>query len=446
MKKPYEKPFITRHHGGIINKFGERPAAQVYDSIEGIKVTDLIAQFDSPLFVYSEKKMKEQYRRLIDAFTLRYPKVQHAWSYKTNYLKAICKTFHRMGSWAEVVSEMEYEMAKGLGIEPSKIIFNGPFKPYHILKAALAEGAMVNIDNMDELYDAEKIANETGDSVNIGIRLNMNLGAYTAWDRFGFNIDSGEAYRAVKRAVSGGKLNITGLHSHIGTFILDPELYRMEIKSLIGFSKLIKEEFGITVKYLDIGGGFASRNKLKGSYLPTNETAPAFDRYAEAVSDELLSAFRPDELPLLILETGRALIDECAVLVSSVCAVKRLASGMRALVIDAGVNILFTAFWYDHDIVPAVDRGYASEDHVVYGPLCMQIDVIHPLIKLPHLEKGDAVIIKPVGAYNNTQWMQFIQLRPNVVMIRENGEATIIREAETIDYLQAKERFPDQPD
>jgi len=444
MKKTYEKPFITRHHGGITNKFGDLPRTQVCEAIEGHKVADLLQHYGSPLFVYSEKKMKEQYRRLIDAFSLRYPKVQHAWSYKTNYLQAVCKTFHRLGSWAEVVSGMEYDMAKKLGMEPSKIVFNGPYKPYPVLKTALTEGAMVNIDSMDELYDAEKIATELGAPVNIGVRLNMGLGTYTAWDRFGFNIDSGEALRAIKRAVSGGKIRVNGLHAHIGTFILDPELYRMEIKKLIEFSKMIKEEFGISVRYLDIGGGFASRNKLKGAYLPTDEMAPAFDRYAEAMSDELLSAFKPDELPLLMIETGRALIDECAVLISTVSAVKRLPSGVRALILDAGVNILFTAFWYNHDIIPAVDRGSVVEDHVVYGPLCMQIDVVHPQIKLPRLEKGDAVVIKPVGAYNNTQWLQFIQLRPAVVMINESGSPFVIREAETIDYLQEQERLPDQ--
>jgi diaminopimelate decarboxylase len=442
MKKPYEKPFITRHRGGIINKFGEQPETQTCDRLEGIKVAELVEQFGSPLFVYSEKKMKEQYGRLMDAFTRRYPKVRHAWSYKTNYLKAVCATFHRMGSWAEVVSGMEYEMAKRLGVEPSKIIFNGPYKPHQAMKTALNEGAMVHIDGMDELYDAEKIAGENGDTVDIGMRLNMGLGTYTSWDRFGFNIDSGEALRAVKRALSGGKIRLTGLHCHIGTFILDPELYRLEVKKLIEFAVTIKNDLGIVLKYIDIGGGFASRNKLKGSYLPTDEHVPAFDRYAEAVCDELLSAFKPDELPLLILETGRALIDECAVLISSVCATKRLPSGTRALIMDAGVNILFTAFWYNHDITPVVDRGFALEDHVVYGPLCMQIDVIHPLIKLPHLEKGDVVVIKPVGAYNNTQWMQFIQLRPNVVMIGENGTAAVIREAESIDYLQSNDKIP----
>ena len=443
MKKPYEKPFITRHHSGIVNKFGEPSVTHVCDTLEGIKVADLLAQFGSPLFVYSERKMKEQYRRLTDAFTLRYPRVQHAWSYKTNYIKAICKGFHSLGSWAEVVSEMEYNMARNLGIAPSRIIFNGPSKPYPILKTALTDGAMVNVDSMDELYDVEKIAGEIGAPVTIGIRLNMSLGTYMAWDRFGFSLDSGEAFRTVKRAVSGEKIQLAGLHAHIGTFILDPELYRIAIRNMIGFGKLIKEEFGITVKYIDIGGGFASRNKLKGAYLPTDETAPSFDRYAEEITDELLSAFKPDELPLLILETGRALIDECAVLISSISAVKRLANGTRALIIDAGVNLLFTAFWYNHEVIPTIDRGVATEDHILYGPLCMQIDVAHPQIKLPYLEKGDAIVIKPVGAYNNTQWLQFIQLRPRVVMIGENGVASVIREAETLDYLQANDRLPD---
>jgi diaminopimelate decarboxylase len=441
MKKVYEQPFIIQHKGGIINKFGEQRRTQVCDNLEGIKISELIKQFGSPLFVYSEKKMKDQHGRLIDAFTRRYPKVRHAWSYKTNYIKAVCNTFHNLGSWAEVVSGMEYEMAKRLGVSPSKIIFNGPFKPYQVLKTALIEGAMVNIDSMDELYDAEKIAQEIDNTVNVGIRLNMELGTFKSWDRFGFNIDSKEALRAVKRALIGRKITITGLHCHIGTFILDPELYRLEIKKLIEFAITIKKEFDITIKYIDIGGGFASRNKLKGSYFPTDESVPSFDRYAQVITDELILAFKPDEIPLLIIETGRALIDECGSLISTVGAVKRLPSGMRAIIMDAGVNILFTSFWYYHDIIPAVDRGIALEDHIVYGPLCMQIDVIHPQIKLPHLEKGDAVVIKPVGAYNNTQWMQFIQLRPNVVMIRDNGTVSIIREAESIDYLQANDKL-----
>lgn len=441
MRKTYEKPFIKKEQGGITNKFGEMRIVSP-SAMSGFNVDELVQKYGSPLFVYSEAAIKDRHRLLMDSFLLRYPRVQHAWSYKTNYLKAICRTFHAMGSWAEVVSEMEYNMAKRNGVDARHIVLNGPFKPYHLLKEAISGGAMVNIDSMDELYDVERIADELGAPVNVGIRVNMALGAYMAWDRFGFNIESGHAAQALKRAKSGGKVNITGLHAHVGTFIFDPDIYRIEAEKLAEFSRMTKDYFG-EIRYIDIGGGFASHNNLKGSYLPTSEMVPSFERYAEAVCDTMLGLFKPEELPLLILETGRALIDEAGMLISSVCAAKRLGNGMRAIVIDAGVNILITAFWYDHDVVPASDKGYSAEDHVIYGPLCMQIDVIRPLIKLPYLEKGDKVIIKPVGAYNNTQWMQFINLRPNVLMVSEKGEVAVIRHAETIDYLQEMERLPE---
>lgn len=443
MKTLYEKPFIAKQKGGETNKFGSMAQATVRETIEGVKVSDLIRKYGSPLFVYSERKIRQKHCQLSDAFSLRYPKVRLAWSYKTNYLKAICKTFHTMGSWAEIVSEMEYEMAIKLGVDPSKIIFNGPFKPYDALKRALAEGAMVNIDSMYELYDAEKISEELGAPVHAGIRVNMSLGQYMAWDRFGFNIESGQALKAVELAVSRGKVNIEGLHAHIGTFLLDPDIYRMQVEKLLEFSRALREEFEIRVKYIDIGGGFPSRNRLKGTYLPTSDMVPIFERFAEAICDQILAAFKPDELPVLFLESGRALIDEAGMIISSVAAVKRLGNGMRALVIDAGVNLLQTAFWYDHEVIPAVDRGAWVEDHVVYGPLCMQIDVIRQQVRLPYLEKGDPVIIRPAGAYNNTQWMQFITLRPNVVMIGEKGNVSLIRQAETVDYLQQKERLPE---
>ena len=443
MRKPYEKPFFTRQRSGVTNKFGGMTQTRTQEEIEGVSIADLTEKYGSPLFVYSERVIREKHQELMRSFSTRYPKVQHAWSYKTNYLQAVCRSFHRLGSWAEVVSTMEYEMARRLGVEPSKIIFNGPFKLYDGLKQAIVDGAIVNIDNMDELYDIEKIVTETGTKAQIGIRVNMALEAQAAWNRFGFNVDGDQAHQAVKRIVAGGKATLVGIHAHVGTFILEPDIYRQEAQKLIAFSKSLQEEFGLTISYLDIGGGFASRNRLKGTYLSTAEMIPSFDAYAEAVCSELLDTFTPEELPLLFLESGRAMIDEAGSLIATVQATKRLANGMKGVVIDAGVNLLFTSFWYDHEIIPTVDRGYPQEDHVIYGPLCMQIDVIREQIKLPHLEKGDRILILPVGAYNNTQWMQFITLRPNVVMISEKGEVSVIRQAETVEYMQQMERMPE---
>jgi diaminopimelate decarboxylase len=123
---------------------------------------------------------------------------------------------------------------------------------------------------------------------------------------------------------------------------------------------------------------------------------------------------------------------------------KRLADGSRALIIDAGLNVLFTSFWYRHDVLPARDRGGMLEETIVYGPLCMNIDVVRPSVLLPPLEAGDALVIRPVGAYNVTQSMQFIRLRPASVLIGEGGQIDVIRRAEVLDDLKGPEHIPER--
>ncbi|MGH2567292.1 MAG: diaminopimelate decarboxylase, partial [Bacteroidota bacterium] len=399
-------------------------------------------KYGSPLFVYSLKTLNDTYASAYQEFSTRYPKIQFAWSYKTNYLKAVCKAFHKLGSWAEVVSGTEYELARSLKMEGSTIVFNGPHKTPEALKRAVADGALINIDGYDEIPELEAIADELGRTVEFGLRVNMTIPGYSTWDRFGLNIDSGEAYHTVKRAISGKKLSLTGLHAHIGTFILEPQFYRDAVTRMIELAARLKKEFGVRIHYVDVGGGFASRNRLKGSYLPTDQLAPDFDKFADAICSPLLDSFDQQELPLLVLETGRALIDEAASLIATVVATKRLPSGIRALVLDAGVNLLFTAFWYDFDILPTTDKGLFTEVHNIYGPMCMQIDVVGDSVHIPFLEKGERVVIRPVGAYNNTQWLQFIELRPNVVMIHDQGEVELIRGAETVEYVTKLDRIP----
>jgi diaminopimelate decarboxylase len=136
------------------------------------------------------------------------------------------------------------------------------------------------------------------------------------------------------------------------------------------------------------------------------------------------------------------MVDDAGYLLGSVLATKRLSDGRRATIMDFGVNILFTAFWYNHKISPAQEFSHHTEDMVLYGPLCMNIDVVRESITLPLLSKGDNVVVHRVGAYNMTQWMQFIQMRPRVVMIDEKGEVHIIRERETIHTLEQLESMP----
>ncbi len=444
-KKKYERPTIIRHISDLADKFGRAKKLRAKAEIDGIPVRDLVRQYGSPLFVFSEKSIRRSYRDALRSFAVRYPKVQFAWSYKTNYLDAICRIFHQEGSWAEVVSEYEYEMAKRNDISGEKIIYNGPYKPEPVLRSVVHEGVRIHIDHYDELYALERIGAEQDHPIEVGIRVNMDTGIYPSWDRFGFNLDNGEAMNAARRIQSGGKLKLTGLHAHIGTFVTEASAYKNEAAKLAAFSRAIEKDLGTTVEYIDVGGGFASINTLHEQYAPGTDMNPSIEVYADAITSSILEAgFSPDRLPLLILETGRALIDEAGYLLSTVVGNKRLPNGNRTIIVDAGMNILFTSFWYKHEVVPAEEKGGMFEETAIYGPLCMNIDVIRPSIRFPAMDLGDVLVIHPVGAYNVAQWMQFIRMRPAVVLIGENGDLDIIREAETIDTVKGPERLPDR--
>src|SRR5471032_1744356 len=124
---PYVRPTLQRLQSSPVNPFrlGSSPACS---EIDGVRVDALVRDFGSPLFVFSEKALREKYREAERAFSRRYPDVQFAWSYKTNYLNAICRMFHQEGSIAEVVSGFEYEKARQNGIPGDSIIYNGPHK------------------------------------------------------------------------------------------------------------------------------------------------------------------------------------------------------------------------------------------------------------------------------------------------------------------------------
>lgn len=446
MKKPYSKPILRKLQSGMMNKFGQSPvyARHVKLDIDGVSISRLVEQYGSPLFVFSERTLRERYRRMRSAFANRYPNVSLGWSYKTNYLQAICAVMHQEGAQAELVSTMEYEKACALGVPGEDIILNGPYKPVRTLEAVLSRGGVVNIDHLDEILDLEKLADKMGRTLNVGIRLNMDTGIFPQWSRFGFNLESGQALDAVKRIAKGKKLTINGLHSHIGTFILEPRAYGRQVEKMVAFGHELEEAFGFQMDYLDIGGGFPSRIQLKGTYLSPDVAIPPIDDYAEQVTDALWRTLRPGRFPRLILEAGRALVDEAGSLVTTIWASKRLPDGTRAYVADAGINLLFTAFWYKFDI--ALDRPAAgpNEPCVIYGPMCMNIDHIEEAGLLPALSRGTRLIFSPVGAYNNTQWMQFIEYRPNVVLIAVDGTVDVIREAETLEDLHRRERLPER--
>jgi len=367
-KKRYERPVITTLNSGITNKFGTRNLMEPVRDIDGASIRDIMKAHGSPVFILSERKIRQQYRDAYRAFSSRYPKVQFAWSYKTNYLNAVCNIFHQEGAWAEVVSIFEFDKALKNGVSGKHILFNGPEKSEADLKKAIEHDAVIHIDHFDELYQLIALSGSLNKRPRVAIRVNMDTGVYPMWDRFGFNYESGQAWDALNKIVLTDKMDLVGLHCHIGTFMLSANAYAVAASKLSDLALGLKKHHNIQIEYLDLGGGFASRNTLKGSFLPGADTIPTVNDYADAICGTLLNAgFTRETLPLLILETGRALVDEAGYLAASVIANKRLSDGRKALIVDAGVNILFTSFWYEHKITPVSDESTHAESSVVYG-------------------------------------------------------------------------------
>ena len=443
----FERPTITRLNPGVPSKHGAGTVISPMPLIDGVLVDDLMDKYGSPLYIFSERSIRKGIEDINRAFSLRYPKVQMAWSYKTNYLDAVCRIFHQEGSWAEVVSGFEYEKALRNGVKGENIIFNGPGKTSAELEKAVRNGSFIHIDHLDELFMLSDICKRLNLEARVAVRVNMDIGIYPKWDRFGLNYENGEAWDAINRIMLNPKLKLMGLHTHIGTYIISTDAYRIAATKIADLAANIAHKFDYHISYIDMGGGFASKNTLRGEYLSGEDTTPSFDEYADAITSAIInSQIKPDKLPTLILETGRALIDNAGYIAGSVIANKRLSDSRRATIVDVGVNLLFTAFWYDHKIYPVITHSGLAEETTIYGPLCMNIDVLRPSLMFPSMKHGDRFVITRTGAYNNTQWLQFITTRPNVVLIDMNRQVHVIRRAETIEDVSANEMIPEYLD
>lgn len=443
-KLPYEKPLITMHSLGATNKYvGRVFSSTPCQQIDGVAVSTLASKYGSPLYVVSEKTLREKYRDFMKALQAMYQDAHIAYSYKTNYLSGICGVFHQEGAWAEVVSGFEYDIALDLGVSPSRIVFNGPYKTKEELVRAIKDNSMINIDSYSEIYQLENLARSKIKPIKVGLRVNMELN-YPPWNKFGFNLESGQAFEASRRIASSKYLKLNGLQCHLGTYIADTSVYSQGMAKLVEFALKLEKELKLQIDYLDIGGGYASANTLHTQFLSGAAIIPTLDQYVNALGKPLKDkASQFKKKPRLLLEPGRALVDEAVSLITTVVSTKRFADGTKAVIVDAGVNLLPTAYWFKHDIASTQDMGSNLEVVNVYGPLCMQIDIIRTEVRLPPFQKGNILVIKNVGAYNISQSLQFIFGRPAVVIIND-GQVEHLRLPETTKDMRHLEVMPDR--
>lgn len=443
----YQQPWLEPLPFLAVRKPGVQDVRVAETLEDDASVAALMKEFGSPLYVVSEDQLRRDYRNFAAAFTRPGIDTQVAYSVKTNYLPAICAIVLDEGGWAEVVSGMEYELVRSLGVPGKKIVFNGPHKTREELERALSDGAIVNVDNFDELTLVEQVAESIGRPVDIGIRISFRYGIWP-WVKFGFSDDNGDCQAALERIARHPNLELKLLHNHSGTFLLIHDVYANATDRLIDVARRARE-LGLRPTMIDLGGGFPSVNVLK----PTLDAPGGSERedgyllaYADVICNRLQHA---RELfggnPKLILEPGRAIIDAAVQLACTVIAHKEIAGKGSAIIVDAGNNLVPTSVYYDHG-VGAAGNGDANgllKPVTIFGPLCMQSDMLRERALLPPLQVGDSIVMSNVGAYCHTQSSQFIQPRPATVLLGPDGPE-LIRRRETWRDVFSLDRLPDR--
>lgn len=437
---PHAFGAVSKHSGAVVNTRAPQVPTSIVDRIEECAVPALLREFGSPLFVVSRTRLRDEFRAFRDAFRACYQHTEVAYSYKTNYLTAIRAALHAEGAWAEVVSGLEYEMARRLDVAGDRIVFNGPYKTDDDLRRAVTDGAFVNVDSFDELTALEEAAAAVGRVPAIGLRLTVRA-TPQPWEKFGFSVEAGFAEEACRRAASSRRVRLSGLHVHLGTDLTDPASYRTALDAVAPLMRKYDKQHGVRWEQLDVGGGFPNRHRYARTHagMAPEQVFPAFAEAATKPLGAMLRTLR--SRPRLVLEPGRALVEHPVFLLTTVVAAKRLPGGAKAAVLDAGVHLLPTAYYTALDIAPAERAPLSVEEVTLFGPLCMQVDCLGAGLRLPPLRRGTALVVRNCGAYTDSQSMQFIHARPAVVMVSAR-RADLVREAESVDDFIGRDRVP----
>lgn len=425
-------------------------------------VAELLAEHGSPLWLADVDRVRENHRAFRAAWQAPWPDVVVSYSYKTNRTLAFLQALHADGARPEVVCAAEYALARdAVGADGADVTLNGPAKGPALLARAAADGALVVADTAQEL---ERMA-------AAGVR---RAGIRVAWSGDGptsrFGIAPGEVVAAGRRAVAlGMELEALCVHLVSTDFTATPGVDRtlgasvrvgwakppgLHAEAARALARLAAElrHHGVEVAAIGLGGGLPAARADTGA--PTGDAGEGVtgeDAAGGDVAALVASALRAEGFTgRLMLEPGRALVADAVTLAASVLAVKELADGRRCAVLDAGTNLLPATLWRwprlerldGHGVwrpcPPGVDPDATPPPVLVSGPLCLNIDVVHPAADLGALAPGDVVLARDAGAYQQVQSTQFGDLRPAVVA-REDGEWTLRRRGETIEDLLAGE-------
>ncbi|HEX8890564.1 MAG TPA: diaminopimelate decarboxylase [Pyrinomonadaceae bacterium] len=441
-------------------------------TINGVDALALTREYDSPLYVFSEPRIRSNIERLKRAAELVNRPVRFCYASKANSNMAVLKTVLDSGIDIEVNSGGELYKALRVGFRPEQIIFNGTSKSDAELDEATSAGIYsINVDSIYEIELVEKSAQRVGKRANIALRLTpeigtrSHLGLQTALLTSKFGISYSDVLDAFRRALLHPELiHVSGIHIHVGSQTPDVEPFAEAFKAMWEHLVTLHRETGHTLEHINLGGGIPVnylRDKSMADQLPEHERDMLG---AELEPSEVLSAALSvarksaqaagaehllDRVTIL-LEPGRSIIADAGLVLTTVRNIKRRPETNDVwLLTDAGYNLLLSMNnykWYYHLVNASRATDAADTDYKVAGPLCDSGDVYFDIERegrLPDyrslpadVEPGEVLALLNSGAYSLAQMFHYNgRPLPAAVLVREGGQVDLIRRRDKYDDL-----------
>ena len=404
------------------------------------KVDSIIKEYGSPVYIFHVDEFEENYLNLLNTIRTYYPRYNIAYSYKTNYTPQVCKVVKELGGLAEVVSDMEFNLARKMGYDYQHIIYNGPVKGEGLFEQ-LKNGGVVNIDSLDELLMVIQFAKDNEENnIRIAFRVNIDIGQGFI-SRFGLDTyeeeakDQGsELNRAFGMTRCMSNINVVGIHCHIGR---SRSIEAWQNRVWIMF-KLIDRYFEKAPDFIDLGSGMNSVME-PGLAVQFGGHIPTFSEYAEIIGkamNEKYGNLPENERPILYTEPGTTLISGCMTFLSTVETIKNVKGKTYVTFNCSGGNMGDICHLKNLPITVYYNNGQARyvKDATFAGYTCLENDHIYEGFE-GDIAVGDVVQFRNVGSYSNVFKPPFIL--PNCTMIKldNEGYTELIKRKETIEDI-----------
>ena len=412
-------------------------------TIGGVDAVDLANKYGTPLYVMDERTIRGHCRTFQQSIDDNYGgKGLAVYASKAFNCKEMCRIIKDEGLGIDVVSGGELYTALSVDFPPEKIVFHGNNKTEEEIKLALESGVgRIVVDNLTELRAIEKMAAELNKNPGVMIRIKPGIDAHThnfirtgqIDSKFGFALETGEAFEAIKEVLEQKNVTLKGVHCHIGSQIFEIDPFKAAAEVMLGFMAKVKKELSYEIKELNLGGGFGIR------YL-IDDDAKLYKTFMEQVSVTVKETCKRLGLniPFIMIEPGRSIVGPAGTTLYTVGAVKTIPGIRNYVSVDGGMtdNPRYILYQSEYSIAVAnkIDK---PSDYIatIAGRCCESGDLVQEDAKIQTPEPGDILAVFCTGAYNYSMASNYNRVpRPPVVMIKD-GESRVIIKGESYEDL-----------